>query len=178
MLHELVRTVRKIHNAVAADNPDLDGPIYQTKDREIEWWNQRRERSGCQPRRTEYIMRKINCLSCANGVTKFRRWAKATCNLFSPSLFLLSSSWSTFQDCRSRSFRRGVPRMSCLQKARKSLHLLWSFYPYLERKYVNLVKGEAHTGIRVSTIASQHCSIVLYEFFIFLHHVAIILIMK
>lgn len=28
MLRELVRTVRKIHNAGAADNPDLDGPIY------------------------------------------------------------------------------------------------------------------------------------------------------
>lgn len=28
MLRELVRTVRKIHNAAAADNPDLDGPIY------------------------------------------------------------------------------------------------------------------------------------------------------
>lgn len=101
-------------------------------------------------------MRKINSPSRANGVSKFRRWAKATyCN---PLSFSSSSS--------SPVHVPGLPILVfplrsaanvCPQKARKSLHLLRSFCPYLEHKYVKPVKGEAHTGIRQS-IEPLHCS--------------------
>lgn len=112
----------------------------------------------------EYIARKINC-SWRELVNFAGGPKRATCILFFPSplsfSFLPFRFFSVHRDLRPRSipFRRGVPRMSSPEKARKSLHLPRAFCPYLERKYANLVSSKAR---RTPVFAGHNCTTALF----------------
>lgn len=119
-------------------------------------------------------MWKINSPSRANGVSKFRRWAKATCcNLLSFFFSSASSSpWSTFQGCRSWSFRWGVPRISvprrlvnpCIYFARSVL--TWNVNMWNPSKVR-----------RTLAFTNHDCIVALFLLWIvgliFLHHIAL-----
>lgn len=76
-------------------------------------------------------------------------------------LFLFFRLFFVCRALRSRSipFRRGVPRMSSPEKARKSLHLPRASCPYLERKYANLDSSKAR---RTLAFASHDCVMALF----------------
>lgn len=82
-------------------------------------------------------------------------------SVFRLALFLSFRFSSVHRGSSSRSipFRRGVPRMSSPEKARKSLHLPCAFCPYLERKYANLVSSKPR---RTLLFASHDCVIALF----------------
>lgn len=103
------------------------------------------------------------------GLVNFAGGPEATCILYpSPLSLLLCRSLVLFpsvrRGSRSRSFRRGVPRMSSPEKARKSLHLPRASCPYLERKYANPDSSKARRTLAFTRLRLRR-SIVRCEFF-------------
>ena len=92
--------------------------------------------------------------------------------LFSSFILVFFPSFRLFfvhRGLRSWSFRWGVPRMSSPKKARKSLHLLRAFCPYLEREYTNLDSSKRGTRWHSpAAIALWHCLLWIFNF-MFLH---------